>query len=217
MKKLSIVAIFASVLSFSVFAEDIVLPKPAQKAGVDVLTAIQNRQISRSFVKRTVSPADMSTILWAGLGPRGADAVSSATKADRTISFSGDNAYINVYVLDARGTWKYMPESNSLKLVSSGDSRSAVSKAAIPEAAFMVLFTVNTELTPSFLKSAPAVFLQMAHATAGFSAQNMELAASALKMASIVQYSLTPAAAANAAKLGKEELPLFILQAGYTN
>ncbi len=217
MKKLSIVAIFLSVFSLSVFAEEIALPKPAQKAGVDVLTAIQNRQISRSYVKRAVSQADLSTILWAGLGSRGADAVSSATKADRTISFSGDNAYINIYVLDSKGTWKYLPESQSLKLMSSGDSRAAVSKAAIPDAAFMILFTVNTELTPSFLKSVPAVFLQMAHATAGFSAQNMELAASALKMASIVQYTLNPSGAASAARLEKEELPLFIMQVGYTN
>jgi nitroreductase len=216
MKRNFILALFFSVLAIGVFGEDIALPKPAQKADVDLFSAIQNRRVSRSFVKKSVSLADLSTILWAGLGARGADAVSSATKADRTISFSGNNAYINAYVLDSKGTWKYLSDKQSLKLVSSGDSRTSVSKAAIPDAAFMILFTVDTALTPSFLKANPTLFLQMAHATAGFAAQNMELAASALKMAAIVQYTLTPAAAATAAGLGKEEVPLFILQAGYT-
>jgi len=197
-------------------AQEIVLPRPGTKAGVDLLEAIQNRRVSKSFAKRAVSREDLSTILWAGTGPRGVDAVSSATKAGRTISYSGDNAYINVYILDDGGTWRYAPETNALKQRSAADSRAAVSRAAAPGAAFMVLFAVDTALTPSFLKGNPALFLQMAHATAGFSAQNMELTASALKMAAVVQYTLAPAAAISAATLAKDEIPLFIMQVGYT-
>jgi nitroreductase len=210
-------AIFVFLISLAgLFAQDIVLPRPGQKAGIDLLTAIQNRRVSKAFVKKTVSMMDLSTILWAGLGQRGADAVSSATKAGRTVSFSGDNAYINIYVLNDKGTWKYLPDTNTLKQVGANDSRADVSKAAQPGAAFMILFTVDTALTPSFLKANPTVFLQMAHATAGFSAQNMELTASALKMAAVVQYTLTPAAATTAAVLSKDEVPLFIMQVGYT-
>jgi hypothetical protein len=80
----------------------------------------------------------------------------------------------------------------------------------------MILFTVDTSLTPSFLKANPALFQQMSHATAGFSAQNMALTASALKLATVVQYTLAPAEAAKAAVLGKDEIPLFIMQGGYT-
>lgn len=209
--------IFVFLVSLAgVFAQDIVLPRPAQKAGVDLLTAIQDRRVTKAFVKKVVSMADLSTILWTGLGPRGVDAVSSATKAGRTVSFSGDNAYINIYVLNDKGTWKYIPETNTLKFVSGTDSRADASRAAQPGAAFMVLFTVDTALTPSFLKGNPTLFLQMAHATAGFSAQNMELTASALKMAAVVQYTLAPAAASAAASLTKDEVPLFIMQVGYT-
>jgi hypothetical protein len=94
--------------------------------------------------------------------------------------------------------------------------RATVSRAAVPDAALMVLFTADTALTPSFLKSNPAVFLQMAHATAGFSAQNIALTASALRMAAIVQYTLAVGEAAKAMALGKDEVPLFIMQVGYT-
>jgi nitroreductase len=199
----------------SVFAQDISLARPSAKAGVDLLSAIQNRRVSRTFVKKAVPLTDLSTILWAGLGLRGVDAVSSATKSGRTISFSGDNPYINVYVLTDKGTWKYMPDTGVLKSVGSTDSRALVSRAAVTDAAFMILFTVDTALTPSFLKADPALFLRMSHATAGFSAQNMALTASALKLATIIQYTLTPAEAAKAAALGKDEVPLFIMQGGY--
>ena len=215
MKRSLIVSAFL-VSAAVMFAQDIRLPDPGTKAGMDLLTAIRDRRVSKTFVKKAVSPADLSTLLWAGLGPRGVDAVTSATKSGRTASFSGDNPYINLYVLTDKGTWKYLPGSNVLKFLGGPDSRSAVSRAAIPDAALLILFTVDNALTPSFLKANPVLFQQMAHATAGFAAQNIGLAAAALKMAAVVQYTLAPAGAAAAASLGKDEVPLFILQAGYT-
>ncbi|OHD26538.1 MAG: hypothetical protein A2Y38_06985 [Spirochaetes bacterium GWB1_59_5] len=180
--------------------------------GVDLLGAIQNRRVSKTYIKKAVPLADLSTILWAGIGPRGTDAVSSATKVGRTVSFSGDNPYINIYVLTDKGTYKYLPDTHTLKFIGGTDSRAAVSRAAVPDAAFMILFTVDNALTPSFLKANPALFQQMSHATAGFSA----LTASALRLAAVFQYTLAPAEAAKAAALEKDEVPLFILQGGYT-
>jgi len=197
-------------------AQDISLPSPAARLGVDLVGAIQDRAVARTFVKKDLPQADLSTILWAGLGIRRPDAVSSATKANRNVSFSGDNPYINLYLLTDKGTWKYLAEKHSLQLKSGKDSRSAVSRASIPQAAFMILFTVDTAMTPAFLKANPAVFQLMAHATAGFAAQNIALTASALKLSTVIQYTLAPAGAAAAAGLGKQEIPLFILQAGYT-
>jgi hypothetical protein len=206
----------AALLAFGLFAQDIKLPGPAAKANLDLLSAIQNRKVSKAFVKKAVPMADLSTILWSGLGLRGVDAVTSATKAGRTVSFSGDNAYINMYVLTDKGSWKYLPDSHALKSINQTDSRATVSKASVPEAAFMVVYTVDNALTPNFLKANPAVFQQMANATAGFAAQNMSLTATAYKLSTIIQYTLSPAAAATALSLGKDESPLFILQAGYT-
>lgn len=211
--------LLASILllsSLGLFAQDISLPRPATKSGVDLLAAVQNRRVSRVFVKKAVPTAELSTILWAGLGARGPDAVSSATKAGRTVSFSGDNPYINLYVLGEKGTWKYLPDTNALKSISKADSRAAVAKASSPDAAYLILFTVDNAQMPSFMKGNPGLFQQMANATAGFSAQNIALTASALKMATIVQYSLAAPAAATAAGLGKDEVPLFIMELGYT-
>ncbi|MCE1196196.1 nitroreductase family protein, partial [bacterium] len=173
-------------------------------------------KVSKTFVKKDIPVADLSTILWAGLGLRKVDAVSSATKAERNISFSGDNAYINIYVLTEKGSWKYLADKNSLQFISGADVRSKVSPAAVSTASALILYTVDNALTPSFLKSNPALFLQMSHATAGFAAQNIALTASSLKIASIIQYTLKAADAGAALKLAKDEAPLFIQQLGYT-
>jgi hypothetical protein len=215
MKRLAVFFALA-VSGVFVFGQDIALPQPATKSGVDLYAAIANRSISRTFVKKNLSMQDLSTILWAGSGVRPVDAVSSATKAGRTVSFSGDNPYINLYVLTDTGAWKYIPETNKLEARSGKSIREEVSSGVIPASAFMVLFTVDNALMPPFLKNNPGLFLQMANGTAGFAAQNIALSASALKMASIIKYTLNAKGAASVLKLGKDEIPLFTIQVGYT-
>ncbi len=214
--KRSIAFLLVLVSAAVLFAQDISLPAPAKKSGVDLFAAIANRSVSKTFVKKDVSLQDLSTILWAGLGLRPVDAVSSATKAGRTVSFSGDNPYINIYVLTDKGAWKYVSADNRLESRSSNDVRAEASSGAVPAAAFMIVFTVDNALMPAFLKSNPAVFQQMAHATAGFAAQNIALSASAFKLATVVKYTMSAQGAASALKLSKDEVPLFTLQAGYT-
>jgi nitroreductase len=214
MKFLTLV-LLSSLVVFGVSAQDVSLPAPAPSVGVDLVAAIQNRTVARAFVKKDVSDKDLATILAAALGKRAPDAVASATKAGRTISFSGDNAYINLYVLDAKGTYAYDADHNSLRLLTAGDSRAAVCPEAMPNADFMVVYTANNALIPVFLKSNPNMFALMTQATAGFSAQNLALTASALKLSAIVMYNLKPAAVETAAKLAKDESPLFLVQVGY--
>ena len=88
-------------------------------------------------------------------------------------------------------------------------------RKSIATAAFMVLFTVDNVKAPSFLKSMPGLFRQIADGTAGYGAQNVGLVAAGLKLSSIVMYNLKPDAGA-ALKLSKSETPLFIMQLGYT-
>jgi nitroreductase len=214
--KRALLFLLAAVSIATLSAQDIALPQPASKSNVDLIGAIANRRVSKAFVRKDIPTADLATILWAGLGLRNADAVTSATKAGRNISFSGDNAYINIYVLTEKGSWKYLADKNALKFIDGVDSRAKISTAANPAASALILFTVDNALTPSFLKANPALFLQMSHSTAGFAAQNIALTASTFKLASVVQYTLKAPEAIEALKLGKDEVPLFIQQLGYT-
>jgi hypothetical protein len=216
MKKTLAIALLG-LMAVGAFAQDIALSKPPAKLGLDVLDAIRGRAAARAFVKRDVSVADLSAVLWAGNGLKGtADAVSAASKAGSTIPVSGDVDYINLYVLTAKGVYRYDPAANVLKQVSTKDARAEVSTESIATAAFMVLFTMDTAKAPSFMKGNPAQFREIAVATASYGAQNIGLVAAGLKLSTIVMYNVKGDAAAAAGKMPKEEVPLFIMQVGYT-
>ncbi len=216
MKK-SLIVVLLGMLALGAFAQDITLSRPPAKLGIDVLDAIRARAVSRTFVQKDVSVADLSAIVWAGNGLKGtADAVSAASKANGTIPVSGDVNYINLYILTAKGVYRFDPAANVLKQVSTKDSRADVTPEAIATAAFMVLYTMDTSKAPAFTKGNPAQFRETAVATASYGAQNIALVAAGLKLSTIVMYNLKADAATAAAKLPKGEVPLFIMQAGYT-
>ena len=215
MKK-SILVLFLALMAAGVFAQDISLSKPPAKLGVDILEAIRSRSAARAFVKRDVSVADLSTIVWAANGLKGAtDAVSSASKAGATIPVSGDVDYVNIYVLTAKGVYRFDPVSNVLKQVNKKDARGEITTESIANAAFMVLFTYDGAKLPSFVKGNPAGARDMGMGTASYAAQNVGLVAASLKLSSIVMYNIKPDVAATVAGLTKEEVPLLIMQVGY--
>ncbi len=215
MRKYVLILVLA-LIGAGVFAQDITLSKPPAKLGVDVLDAIRARSAARAFVAHDVSVQDLSTIVWAGNGLKGTtDAVSSASKAGATIPVSGDVNYVNLYVLTAKGVYRYEPAGNLLKQVSKKDVRGDVTSENIPTAAFMVLFTYDTAKLPSFGKSNPALGKDLAMGVASYGAQNIGLVAGGLKLSSIIMFNLKPTAAA-AVGLGKGEPPLFFMQVGYT-
>jgi hypothetical protein len=216
MKKGLIFALLG-MIAFGAFAQDITLSRPPAKLGIDVLEAIRARAAGRAFVKHDVSVADLSAIAWAGNGLKGtADAVSAASKAGGTIPVSGDVDYVTLYILTAKGVYRYNPAASVLKQVNTKDARADVTTESIATAAFMVLFTMDTSKAPAFMKGNPAQFREIAVATASYGAQNIGLVAAGLRLSTIVMYNVKADAASAAAKMPKEEVPLFIMQVGYT-
>ena len=198
------------------FAQDIPLQEPSAKVGHDLIDVIKARIATDGFVKREIPLSDLSTILWAGNGMRTVDAVSGASKAARTVPYSGDDAYVNVHVFTPGGVYLYDPAEKLLKQSSKGDARPLVTVENIETASIMLLFTYDLAKIPPFLGSLPRLFHDIAEGTAGFSAENVMLAAAAYKIGSIVMYNLKPASSfATAANLGPNEVPLFIVQLGY--
>lgn len=213
--KRALFLVLMTVIAGGVFAQDITLTKPAAKLSLDVVDAIKARAAAREFVKKDVSVADLSTIVWAGNGLKGPDAVSGASKAGATIPVSGDVNYVNLYVLNAKGAYRYVPTSNILKQVNTKDVRGVITEENIATAAFMVLFTVDNTKTPPFLKGMPALMHDIAVGTASYGAQNIGLVAAGLKLSSITMFNIKPDAVASSLKLSKDEAPLFIMQLGY--
>ncbi len=216
MKKGFLVLVLAAFAALA-FGQDIVLSKAPDKLGVDVLSAIRARAAARAFVKGEVPIADLSAIVWAADGLKGTpDAVSSASKAGGAFPVSGEVNYVNLYLLNAKGVYRYLPEGNVLKQVDSKDERAAVTPESIANSAFMLLFTYDAAKLPSFVKGNATMGTEMGMATASYGGENAALVAAGLKLSSIVMFNVVPAATAAAAKLSKSEAPLFIMQVGYT-
>ena len=190
--KSGIVLILMTTMGVGLFAQDIALSMPPAKLGVDVVDAINTRSAARAFVKKDVSVADLSAIVWAGNGQKGADAVSGASKAGATIPVSGDVNYVNLYVLSSKGAFLYEPTVNLLKQVNKKDVRGDITQENIATAAFMVLFTVDNKKTPAFLKAMPALVHDIAVSTASYGAQNIGVVAAGLKLSSIVMFNIKP-------------------------
>lgn len=132
--KSGIVLILMTTMAAGLFAQDIALSMPPAKLGVDVVDAINTRSAARAFVKKDVSVADLSAILWAGNGQKGVDAVSGASKAGATIPVSGDVNYVNLYVLSSKGAFLYEPTVNLLKQVNKKDVRGDITQENIATA-----------------------------------------------------------------------------------
>ena len=211
--KALVTAFLAAFTVFAAFGQDIGLPAPKDKVGLDLADAIKARSTSRSFVARDIPLADLSTILWAANGLRSVDTVSSASKAGRNIAYSGDAAYLNVYVFTGKGAYLYVPEKNLLKQVASKDVRAQVTPEFIKTSPALILFSVDQSKAPSFLKG--AMLDSVVTGTAGSAAENVSLVASSLKLSSIIMYNINFAAVPGLASFGKEEKPLSFLQLGY--
>jgi nitroreductase len=143
------------------------------------------------------------------------DAASSASKAGRTIPYSGDNSYINMYLFTDSGAYLYMPDKKNLKEITDKNSRALITPENIDNAYGTILFTIDSAKLPPFLKKNPAG-ASMAHAGAGFAAQNILLASASLGISGIVMYNIKPKEISDILKLSPDETPLFIVQFGYT-
>jgi nitroreductase len=107
----------------------------------------------------------------------------------------------------------YVPEKNLLKQVAKKDVRAQVTPEFIKTSPALILFAVDAAKAPSFLKG--AMLDSVVNGTAGSAAENVSLAASSLKLSSIIMYNLNFAAVPALASFGKDEKPLSFMQLGY--
>lgn len=212
MKRLSAMLLLTA-LALAVFGQDIALPAPKAKVGLDFIDAVKARSTSRSFVAKDVSLEDLSTILWAANGVKSVDAVSSATKANRTIPYSGDNAYLNAYVFTAKGVYLYQPEKNALKQLGSKEVRDKVTVEFIKTSPALVLFALDTAKLPSFAKGGFGDALGTG--TAGAAAESASLAASGLKLSTIIMYNINAKTISSIGVFSATEKPISFIQMGY--
>lgn len=127
--------------------DTISLPEPDTNGTTPVATALNERRSDRSYSDTSMSLADLSQMLWAGIG------VSNQQTGLRTTPSRGEAYPIGYYVVVNRvtdleqGLYLYQPETHELALVQAGDQTdtwdSMTGQPHPSNAAAVLLMTAN--------------------------------------------------------------------------
>ncbi|OPX20750.1 MAG: hypothetical protein BZ151_02445 [Desulfobacca sp. 4484_104] len=124
------------------------LPAPSLKGRMSVEEALQTRRTIRRFGHRALSLAQLSQLLWA------ADGVTDPKRGYRSAPSAGALYPLDLYVAVGErsvadlppGVYHYLPDQQGLELITPGDIRKELAKAALyqswmAEAPIMVVIT----------------------------------------------------------------------------
>jgi len=103
-------------------AQDIALPAPVTSGGMALADALQARQSIRNFDSaKSLTPQELSNLLWAAWGINRAD-------GKRTAPTACNNQEIDLYVCLASGVYLYDAKANALKQLQKVDLRKSCGK-----------------------------------------------------------------------------------------
>jgi len=157
--KRSILLFGLTVLSFSLFAQDIELPAPQKTGGMPLMEALSLRQTTREFSSKELCPQTLSNLLWAAYG---------FNREDRRVVPSANNRQaFDVFVFLEKGVYLYDAKANALILKQEGDFRKSAGRQA-----FVAEVPVNLVYVADLGKQSSR---DMVFADCGFIAQNVYL------------------------------------------
>ena len=151
MKKIWII-IMATIFSFTLNAQDIKLVPPQKKGGMPLMEALANRKTNRDFTQQELTSQQLSNLLWAAVGVNRPD-------GRRTAPTARNAQQIEVYVLNKKGAYLYLPDEHTLKLVADGDHRKiGASQERFQECPLMLIFVANYDKMKGFNEEAKAMY-----------------------------------------------------------
>lgn len=184
------------------------LEEPLSIVNMDLMEALRLRQSTKDFVENQVIPnKELSTILWAANGINRKD-------GKRTAPSAYGKYYIDIYVADGQGLYRYEPEKHQLKFVSNQNMKSKLaSQKFVAGASHVLILTANIKEFPFFVKNEDRI--ACANATAGCIAENVYLTSKALKLGARLMSSIDKSFIQESLKLNENEIPLFIIPIGF--
>jgi len=211
-------------------AEAIQLPPPRQDSRTSVEKAISQRRSAREYAEGALSVVEISQILWAAQGftqekkdpPRMWNPKYEWQGGLRAAPSAGALYPMEIYVLAgnveglAKGVYKFIPKNHSLKKIMGGDKRSALSDAALKQAAIergaavLVLAGVYERTSYKYGDRAE----RYVHIEAGSIAENVSLQGVALGLGTVLIGAFKDDEVKNVLQLPDDERPLLIMPLG---
>ena len=196
------------------------LPKPLERAGVDVLEAIRSRRSRRRYSGKPLTLVEVSTLLYHTIGVTGR-AWWGGPK--RVYPSAGGLQPVEAYLVASKvenlnpGLYHYNPGEHSLELLVEGDysgelERIALDQSHVGEAPANIILTIVYRRTAS--KYGLRAY-RYAHLDAGFAAQNIYLVAEALNLATVAVGAFYDKELCNLLSVDcEEEIPVLIFPVG---
>ena len=139
MKKLVLTMAMALMVAGAYAQEKINLPAPDKTGGMPLMEALNNRVSDRGpFSGKTLTPQQMSNLLWAAWGVNRPD-------GKRTAPSSMNLQEIDLYIFTAEGAYRYDAPEHALYPVKSGDFRTEVVTRDFGSTAVDIFFVADLD------------------------------------------------------------------------
>ncbi|MBQ7493587.1 MAG: SagB/ThcOx family dehydrogenase [Selenomonadaceae bacterium] len=190
---------------------DMILPPPNMNDKLSVMDALNQRQSSRNFVDKNLSPAQLSKILWAANGINRAD-------GKRTVPAAIGIYSVEVYAVTKEGIYFYDVESHKLKLIAEGDHRATTTtgQSFVSKAAVNLVYVETPAVWESARRTPPRDSqIAFANITVGAMIQSVALAAQTEGLGNCVRGSINRDEFKKVANLSAEKNILLAQSVGY--
>ena len=200
------------------------LPEPLLTSSVSVEEAMQNRRSVREFKPDAMTIEQVSQILWAAYGINEPRSHPSFLRGGlRTAPSAGALYPLDIYLVCGNveglqaGIYKYLSEGHSLELVSEGDIRKELAKAAL-EQNFIEVAPISIVYVAIFSRTTQKYGdrgrERYVCTDLGHSAQNVYLQAYALNLGTCAVGAFTDRMVSMVMLLTDREEPLYIMPVG---
>ncbi len=152
-------------------SEFVTLPKARMDAGKPLMRALAERKTTREFSDRTLSPQQLSDLLWAAFGVNRPQA--DRPGLGRTAPSAMNRQEIDLYVALPDGAYAYEAEPHRLRRILSGDIRAKTGPAAAAKAAVTIIYVSDLAKATMPGRSSPEP--GYSNINAGFIGQNVYL------------------------------------------
>ncbi len=192
------------------------LPEPKVFGWSRIEELIEERRSIRKYTDRELSESVISRILWAAQG-------ISSEEGLRTAPSAGALYPLEIHLVAGEGsglepgTYRYVPEENTLVQEIPGDMRERLSKAALSQpmiknaSVSIVISVIYPRITSKYGKRG----IRYAHMEAGHAAQNVYLLGAELGIGTCAVGAFDDEEVRKALKMPVNEDPLYILPLGY--
>lgn len=183
-------------MSVGMMAQDVIqLPAPDKHVDMSLYTALQRRHSVRTYQQREVTDATLVQVLWAACGYN-REAEKKITAA------SAINAQdIVVFVVRKEGAYRFSPDDNTLKKVSTKDLRPLVAGRQTAVASAPVMLVLASDQSKFGGRESGQ---RLGLLDAGYVSQNIYLACTALGLGTVARATMESEQLAKEMQLGEE-------------